>query len=102
MVEDHLPGARFFKVTEKMKNKTASVVPHNKLPEFAFGVLDFQLRYRPNASTLVNEAFLMFSMNKTQDWLKSLGNKEKEKLLKECGTDGRKFRETFKLRCKEI
>ena len=102
MVEDHLPGWKFFKVTEEMKNKTASVVPHNKLPEFAFGVLDFQLRYRPNASTLVNEAFLMFSMNKTQDWLKSLGNEEKKKLLKECRTDGRKFRETFKLRCKEI
>ena len=41
-------------------------------------------------------------MNKTQEWLKSLGNEEKEKLLKECRADGRKFRETFKLRCKEI
>ncbi|XP_060582463.1 uncharacterized protein LOC132738872 [Ruditapes philippinarum] len=102
MVGDHLPGGKFSNITEELKIKTASVIPHNKLPEFAFGVLDFQLRYRPNASTLVNEAFLMYSMNKTSEWLKSLSDEEKTRLMRESRRDGRKYRETFKARVKEI
>ena len=56
---------------------------HNKLPEFTFGVLDFLLRYRPNASTIVNEAFIMFAMNKTRDWLAKMDPTEKENLMVE-------------------
>ena len=37
---------------------TLSVIPHNKLQERAFGMLDFMVRHRPNATILTNEAFV--------------------------------------------
>jgi len=40
---------------------------HNKLPEFVFGQHDQLLRYRPNATLLTNEAYLMYSHNKTRE-----------------------------------
>ena len=43
MLPEHLPGGKYFDVGEEVRNQTKSVIPHNKLPEFAFGVLDFQL-----------------------------------------------------------
>jgi hypothetical protein len=102
MLCDQLPGGKYFEASEEIRKRTISVVPHNKLPEFAFGVLDFQLRYRPNASTLVNEAFLMYTMNKTGEWLGTLPEEKLDDLMKESRRDGRKYRETFKARCREI
>jgi hypothetical protein len=60
------------------------------------------LKYRPNATTLVNEAFLMYTINKTQDWLASLSEEDLDKMKDECRKDGRKLRATFRERCKII
>lgn len=41
MLCDQLSGGKYFEVSEEIRKRPVSVVPHNKLPEFAFGVLDF-------------------------------------------------------------
>ncbi|KAL4217816.1 hypothetical protein ACF0H5_022555 [Mactra antiquata] len=41
-------------------------------------------------------------MNKTREWLDALSDEEKNKLILDCRKEGRKYRETFKARCKEI
>ena len=84
MVADHLPGGRFLTVTEALKDTADSVVPCNKLLEFSFGVLDYQLRFRPHATTIVNESFLMYSMNKTRHWLQEMDVQEKSALMVEA------------------
>jgi E1A/CREB-binding protein len=66
-MKEQLPGGRFFEPTEELIDQTKAVIPRNKIPERVFGILDFFLRYRPNASTISSEAFLMFVFNKTSE-----------------------------------
>lgn len=82
-------------------NQSNSVIAH-KIPERVFGILDFFLRYRPNASTESNVAYLMFALNKTSTWLDSLPAKEREKLLTECRKDGREIRRKYQEKLKSI
>ncbi len=81
MTQDHLPGGRYDNVSPAEQVAMESVTPHNKLPGFFFGQLDFLVRYRPNATALVNESFLMYSMNQTGRWLDNMDPAEKETLI---------------------
>lgn len=62
----------------------------------------FLLRFKPNATTLCNEAFLIFAHNKTNNWLADLSDTERDSLLKEAKTEGPKIRRRFQERIKEI
>ncbi|KAK3103507.1 hypothetical protein FSP39_019719 [Pinctada imbricata] len=99
---DHLPGGKFSTAPATIWEQSRSTIKHNKLPEFFFGQLDFLLRYKPNATTLCNEAFLVFSHNKTGRWLNELPDDERSVLLKEAKTEGPKIRKRFQQRMKEI
>ncbi len=102
MVKDHLPGGRYQDVNPQEREKMTSVIPHNKLPEFVFGQLDFLVRYRPNASALVNESFLMYAMNKTEQWLDGLDPQRKEELLSSVRKKERSYSDKFRDRCQLI
>ncbi|CAG2254242.1 unnamed protein product [Mytilus edulis] len=71
-----------------------SALKHNKVPEFFFGQLDFLLKYRPNASALRNEAYLIYSHNKTKEWLDNLDDKTKEQYLNDNRREGKKKAKT--------
>jgi hypothetical protein len=60
---EHLIGGEH-SIIEGAK-ETLSVPRHNKFPERVFALLDALTRFRPVASTLCNEAYIMFSLNKT-------------------------------------
>lgn len=72
------------------------------MPEFLFGQLDFLLKYRPNASVLCNEAYLMYSHNKTKEWLNTLDDTTREQYLNECRKESKGLREKCHARLKEI
>jgi len=99
---DHLPGGRYSSMSEDIYNESKSAYKHNKLPEFFFGQLDFLLKYRTNATALCNEAYLLYSHNKTADWLDSLEDTARENLLKESRKECIMIREKFHERLKEI
>ncbi|CAC5398192.1 unnamed protein product [Mytilus coruscus] len=101
-MKEQLPGGKFFEPTQELFNQSKSVIPHNKLPERVFGMLDFFLRYRPNASTISNEAFLMFVFNKSSEWLETLPQEEREKLLNDSIKEGREIRVKYRKRLAEI
>ncbi|VDI25487.1 Hypothetical predicted protein [Mytilus galloprovincialis] len=101
-MKEQLPGGRYFEPTEELREQSKSVIPHNKIPERVFGMLDFFLRYRPNASTISNEAFLVFVFNKTSEWLDSLPQEEKEKLLTDSIKEGRNIRAKYQKRLAKI
>lgn len=63
---------------------------HNKLPEFVFCQLNQLLRYRPNSTLLANEAYLLYSHNKTGQWLDSLSEVERNVMINERGTNKEK------------
>ena len=98
MVKDHLPGGSIYQPDETLHKQSASVIPHNKLPEFIFGVLDRYMHMRPSASTLANEAMIMYSFNKTSHWLDSLTEDKRCDILTEARTAGREIRKKFQLR----
>lgn len=79
LIIDHLPGGTFWEPEEYTLLSSKSALKHNRLPEFVFGQLDQLLRYRPNATVLTNESFIMYSHNKTRHWLASLDEIEKKK-----------------------
>ena len=88
------------------RNESSSAMKHNKSPEFIFGQLDHLTSFRPNASVLANEAYLMYVYNKTSKWLKSLDDDEKDILLDDSRKEGRavrkKFREGIDIKVKRL
>ena len=102
MVADHLPGRKFFAPSEELIRETRSAMRHNKMPEFIFAQLDQLLRYRPNATLLTNESYLMYSHNKSRKWFAELPSEEKERLLEDCRKEGKVIRQQFKVRLQEI
>jgi hypothetical protein len=78
-------------LTWGLKAETLSVPRHNKFPERVFALLDALTRFRPVASTLCNEAYIMFSLNKTGEWLSSLTENERDKFLQQARSKGPKL-----------
>ena len=81
---------------------TKSVMKHNKLPKFVFGQLDQLFRYRPNATLLTNESYILYSHNKTREWLSALSEEERHQLLNKGRKDGKTIRDQFKVKLRVI
>ena len=82
---DQLPGGRYeaAKVTEEMRQETQGTAKHNKFCETIFAYYDQLLRTRPHISTICAEASLMFSYNKTVEWLEAKSEEDGgKKILK--------------------
>ena len=83
MVPDQLPGGQYFMKTARLVEETKLVVPHNKLPEI-----------RPNATVLM-KAFVMYSYNKTGQWLQEMEEREREKLIDNARKETMDFKDKF-------
>lgn len=70
--------------------------------ESVFGRLDQMLKQKPNTTTLAAEAYIMFSQNKTMNWLEKKGEGEREKLLKEARKESNAIRERFKVEMQQF
>ena len=57
--------------------KSGSTQKHSKFAESVFGFLDHLLRHKPNISALASEAYIMYSANKTAQWLECKDSQEK-------------------------
>ena len=103
-VKDHLPGGVLAeaKNNDNITELTKSAQKHNKFAERIFGMLDHLVSKRPNATTLANEAFIAFSINKTSEWLESKDDAELQKLIKKGRKVGKQVKVKFNERIKEI
>ena len=83
LLEDHLPGGVF--------DETKSVPNSNTVSERDFAKLDRFLMEKPNATTLALEGLILFSNNKTAQWLRDKSPEEREilftKARKECALE---------------
>ena len=84
-----LPGGKYASYTLEEESKLKSFQKHNKFSERIF---DNLLTWRPNASILANEAFIIFTSNTTADWLDSKGEEERMKIVTEAGKVDPKLR----------
>ena len=80
------------KNNDNITELTKSAQKHNKFAERIFGMLDHLVSKRPNATTLANEAFIAFSINKTSEWLASKDDAELQKLIKEESKVGKQVK----------
>lgn len=86
LVNDHLPGGKLHDYEESgslgvTREETKSVTKHNKLCEELFAHLDRLRMVRPNATTLTNEAHILFTKNKTTAWLDNKSSADKKAIL---------------------
>ena len=83
---DHLPGGEFHSVDNPtVISETLSVPITNVNPERDFVVLDRMLLQKPNAKYIALEAMILFTQNKTSEWLRKKPAEEKERLLQAFG-----------------
>ena len=87
LLSDHLPGGRYYSVTDAAVIKeTRSVPTTNLAPERDFAVLDNLLSQKPNATYIALEAVILFSHNKTSEWLKGKSQNEQLRLIQAART----------------
>ncbi len=75
---DYLPGGEFHYVQDPaVISETLSVPKTNVDPERDFANLDRMLLQKPNARHIALESMILFSQNKTSDWLKKKESRRK-------------------------
>ncbi|CAC5406236.1 unnamed protein product [Mytilus coruscus] len=83
---DNLPGGKFSVDSaqnfEQLKNISRNVSTTNIISERDFANLDRLQREKPNASTIAIEGMILFSNNKTLQWLDNLEPDRKKEVFK--------------------
>ena len=64
---------------EVEKEETSSVVKHNKFAERVFAYTDYLLKTKPAICHISQEAYIMFCLNKTTEWLRNKDDDERKK-----------------------
>jgi len=104
LFKDYLDDGKWkrSRLDEKLRNDIQSVPKHNKFSETIFGHLDRILREKPNISLIASEACIMFSHNKTIQWLRSKTDQEKSVLMDFARSNAKAARTKFRDRVLEI
>ena len=102
MLVDHLPGGIYDQPSYTFMHVTQSVPKTNKVSERDFALLDRFLKEKPNASTVAIESLILFSQNKTREWLGKKTNAERARLFQAARKLTPKFRKKYKERKQEI
>ena len=89
-------------MTQVDRDTTNSVEKHNKFSEYVFAYYDQLLRFKPNIQTLASEAYVMFSVNRTSDWLNQKSPEDLENLLCHARKNVSSIQKQFKVRKDEI
>ena len=99
---DHLPGGKHDEPTPQLEVQTASVPNTNVISERDFAKLDWLLCEKPNTSTLLLKAMVVFSNNRTASWLSSKSAGEIQMLLQQARTSAPEFKRLYKDRREQI
>ena len=84
------------------REQTESVVPHNKFAERVFAYTDQLLRFKPNIHHLSQEAYVMFCLNKTGEWLGNKPQAEKESKIDDARKGASNLQALYQARQKRI
>lgn len=83
LYHDHLPGGRYESASEEVRKLSKGTAKHNKYCESVFAMYDQLLRTRPHISTIAAEASVMFTLNRTAEWLDAKSEEEERHILKD-------------------
>ena len=103
LLSDYLQGGDYECVTDTVLIKETKSVPlTNVAPERDFTVLDRLISHKPNATTIALESIILYSHNKTSNWLKNKPQSEQNKLIEAARTLTKVHKANFCKRRKEI
>ena len=95
--KDNLPGGKHWSPSEEQKDSASHVPKTNTCSERDFGMLDMIIKNKPAAGVHVLEVVIMWTNNKTAEWLTSLDDMKKNQILDQA----RKSFPTMKAKLKE-
>ena len=81
VLKDHYSDLINTEFSDKDKEETNSTIKHNKFAERVFAYTDFLLRTKPNIQHLSMEAYIMFGLNRTGEWLMKKTDEERKSLI---------------------
>ena len=99
---DHLEGGEWSDVSAEERTRLIGVPKHNKYSESIFGHLDRIMKEKPNISAIASEAYIMFSHNKTMEWLDAKTANEKVHIFQNARRSLKDVRKSFQARKLEI
>lgn len=100
--KDHLPGGKFWQLDATTQEAFENVPSTNMIGERDFAILDMLIRKKPNARIASLEAVIMWTNNKTSQWVHSLDDDTRGKLLAEARARSPKLLEKFKARTEKL
>jgi len=81
---DQLPGGRYSDLDPIVTEHLKAVPTTNTVSERDFAQLDYLMRVKPSASVATYESVVMWTNNKTANWLQSLPKEECEAVLNDA------------------
>ncbi|XP_077869048.1 uncharacterized protein LOC144360010 [Saccoglossus kowalevskii] len=100
--DDQLPGGKYWNMKNEEQASVAAVPTTNVAGERDFAILDLLVRIKPAATTLCYETLIMWSNNKTREWLDNKDPIEKEKLMADARRTAPSYKEKYQRRMKVI
>jgi len=102
LLVDHLPGGVLDNPSQQLVTETKSVPNSNTVSERDFAKLDRLLWEKPNATTVALEGLVLFSNNKTAEWLHEISPEDREAIFKRARKIAPEFRDLYKQRRKKL
>ena len=102
LLQDHLPGGVLDKPSQQLVTESKSVPNSNTISERDFAKLDRLLREKPNASTIALEGIILFSNNKTAQWLHEKSPQDREAIFKRARKVAPEFKDLYKQRRRQL
>ena len=75
---NHLPGGIYSSFDSDLFEEVASVPTTNVSPKCDFAMLDGLIREKPNARAIALESIILYSHNKTSNWLNQKASEERD------------------------
>ena len=79
--KDQLPSGKYADPSPELMEQAKCVPKTNTVSERDFGSLDLLLRMKPAASTICFESIILWSNNKTSEWLDSIDSESRNEIL---------------------
>jgi len=82
LFKEFLPNGKFYDMSDEMIKSTKSCAPNNIKVERLMAKMDSSLKQAPNSSIETIESKIMYSNNKTHNWLNNKSKSDQHKLIK--------------------
>ena len=102
LLTDHLPGGEFHSMPASVQSQTKSVSTTNVASERLFAQLDRMKREKPNSTLVALEGMILFSSNKTGNWLAQQSPQRRHELFASVIKGAQEHRELYQERCAAI